>query len=144
LDKVIHNAKKSSNVHFNYGKDVEATEHYFSVQNKVDAFKKGNDSLYIQIGTADGYSGNGISLIIKNHFFRSNYYRFTDVSSYDDKKPKNIILSQDLILDQLNYKLNDSIYGYISFKSQYIDERSDTIIVVAKGHFRAKVREGEF
>ena len=144
LDEVIPNARKTSNVHFNYGKDVEPAEHYYSVNNKTDALKKGNDSLIISIGTADGYSGNGVNLIIKDNVFRSIYYRFIDVSSYDDKKPKNIILSQDLILDKLNYRVDDSIYGHISFKSQYINERSDTIIVVAKGHFRAKVREGEF
>lgn len=144
LDEVMPNAKKSSNVHFNYGKDVEATEHYYSVRNKADAFKKGNDSLIISIGTADGYSGSGINLMIKKDSYSSRYYKFSDMLSYDDKKPQHKTLYQNLILDKAKYNLNDSIYGFINFKSQYIDERSDTIIVAAKGHFRAKVVKGEF
>lgn len=144
LDKVIPNAKKSSNVHFNYGKDVEATEHYFSVLNKVDAFKKGNDSLYIQIGTADGYSGYGLNLVISGNSYTSRYYKFSDMLAYDDKEPQHKTLYQNLVLDKAKYNLNDSIYGFVSFQSQYIDERSDTIIVAAKGHFRAKVRKAEF
>lgn len=144
LDEVIPNAKKSSNVHFNYGKDVEATEHYYSVRNKADAFKKGNDSLIISIGTANGYYGSGINLIIINDSYTSRYYKFSDMLSYDDKEPQHKTLYQNLILDKAKYNLNDSIYGFINFKSQYIDERSDTIIVAVKGHFRAKVREGEF
>lgn len=144
LDEAIPNAKKTSNVHFNYGKYVEAAEHYYSVNNKTNALKKRNDSLIISIGTADGYSGNGINLIIKNDSYTSRYYKFSDILSYDDKEPQHKTLYQNLILDKDKYNLNDSIYGFISFKSRYIDERNDTLYVSAKGHFRGIVREGEF
>ena len=144
LDDVIIDAKKSSNVHFNYGKDVVSTEHYYSVYNNVKAAMLNNDSLVISIGTSDGYTGYGLNLVIQNNSYSSKYYRFSDMLRYDDKEPQDKTLYQNLILDKSQYNLNDSIYGFISFKSRYIDERGDTLYVSAKGHFRSKVGRKEF
>lgn len=143
LDDLIPNARKKSNVHFNYGKDTEAMEHYFSVNNNVDVYKLPNDSLVVSIGTANGYTGYGISIIIHKNSFLTKYYKFTDMISSDDAKPKQTILYQDLLLDKPNYELNDSLYGFINFRSLYIDEREDTLYVNAKGHFRGIVKEVE-
>jgi len=144
LDDVIIDAKKSSNVHFNYDKDAVSTEHYYSVYNNVKVFKVNNDSLIISIGTADGYTGYGLNLVLQNNSYSSKYYRFLDMLSYDDKEPQHKTLYQNLILNKSKYHLNDSLYGFISFKSRYINERGDTLYVSAKGHFRGKVGKREF
>lgn len=144
-DHIIIGARKSSNVDFYYDKKmISIRDSYNGVYNNVLADLKNNDSLYIRIGTSDGYTGYHLFLKIRGNYYSSEYYAFTDVGFYDDIEPKNIVLSQSLVLDKSKYKLNDSIYGFINFKSQYIDKRNDTIIVTAKGHFRAKVRESEF
>ena len=143
LDNFIPNARKTSNVHFNYGKDTKAIEHYHSVNNNVNVYKLPNDSLVISIGTGDGYTGYGVTIKIHKNIFLTNYYKFDDMISYDDIRPKQTILYQDLILDKPNYELNDSLYGFINFRSLYIGKREDTLYVNAIGHFRGKVKEIE-
>ena len=143
LEKVEPNAKKSSNVHFYYGKDAVAKGDYLSSYINARAYKLNKDSLVVSISVADGYSGYGLTILLEKDHFSTAYYTFTDALSSEDKEPENITLAQDLVLNQSDYALNDSIYGYINFQSQYIDQRSDTTIVNAKGHFRAKVQEME-
>lgn len=142
-DKVVPNAKKTSNIYFYQGERLSSYVNKNGVFNNATAYIKDNDSLYIKIGTSDGYTGYGLFLKIKNNRANTTYYTSTDMLFLNAKEPENITLAQDLVLNQSDYELNDSIYGYIDFQSQYIDQRSDTTIVNAKGHFRAKVQEME-
>jgi hypothetical protein len=59
----------------------------------------------------------------------------------DEIEPTHKLIYQKLTLDKPNYKLGDSLYGKIEFKSIETDSNGETKEHFGKGNFRTKVKK---
>lgn len=99
--------------------------------------KEVKDTLKIEIGENDGFTGAGISIMAVGDKFTTQPYEYTDLI-IDENIPKQQykIESQKLTLSQSKYAIGDSLYGYVY--TRITDQ--DNIKYYAVGFFRAKVK----
>lgn len=101
---------------------------------KIDA-KLTNDSLHIFINNNNGQFGNGIAIKI----FNDQYL----IKNIDPNTIKNQLKfveypvnEEKLILNKINYRRNDSIFGYFNYTCQITPALTKNM----KGYFRSKVQ----
>ncbi|WP_294296117.1 hypothetical protein [uncultured Chryseobacterium sp.] len=103
----IDNHHKKTNT---YENDSTLFEYY---QSKIRFV--GKDTLNVKIGIDGGLGGNGISIKYKGGKFKIVPFIYTDQPNVKNNSEIKII-HQNLILDKVSYKINDSIYGIIDFE----------------------------
>ncbi len=99
------------------------------------------DTLWLNIGFGTGFSGWGTTVYITKNVFKTMPYYFDDIVDMDEKEPLNFPFSQSLILNRRHYKMGDSIFGYVGFKSIYYNEYEIPSKHNVKGFFRTKVNK---
>jgi hypothetical protein len=132
--------KRSSMVSLLIGKKHNRQDSLNSSYNICTAYFSKSDTLHIDIGLRGPFGGTGFKISYHNSRFYTEGYQYSD-AVYQGKldKPQHWVIHQKLILDRRNYKIGDSLYGYIDFKAMARNELGDTIIYNGKGKFRAKV-----
>lgn len=128
---------KSSDVAYLIGND---NADKFSMLNNCRTYFYKSDTLKINIGIGDGFTANGFIIKYKSKKFFTEPYYSTDVIMEGESKPTYKLIYQKLTLDKSNYKVGDSLYGYIDFISIEEDGLFKKIKHSGKGYFRAKVR----
>ena len=113
----------------------------YSKINNCRAYFWKKDTLSINIGISDGFSGSGFIILIKNKKFYTEPYLSTDVIIEGEKESEYKIIYQKLTLNNSNFKNGDSIYGKIDFKSIETDNQNTVLNHTGVGYFRAKVKE---
>lgn len=94
-----------------------------------------NDTLLINIGTNNGFSGAGVSIKYTRQVIETNIYEFTDVVDPSQKEPIYTIESQKLILNKSKFSAGDSLYGHVYARMI----KNKTVKYYASGYFRAKI-----
>jgi len=112
---------------------------YSKLNNCRAQFNKSN-ILIINIGISNGFSGWGFTISYRNKKFYTEPYSFTDMVIPDEVEPTYQIIFQKLTLDKANYKLGDSVYGRVEFKSIETDKENKKIEHFGIGNFRTKVK----
>lgn len=99
-----------------------------------------SDTLYIEIALANESSRRGFTISYNYPKFKIETFKTSDAKVFGIPFPEEKIIFQKLILDKNHYKINDSIFGYVDFKS--IEKDYDGIITnhSGKGYFRSIVR----
>ncbi|KAF2513688.1 hypothetical protein EYY60_05535 [Flavobacterium zhairuonense] len=131
--------KKSSGVSYYYGERINLNDKYSKYYNCEANFLL-SDTLKIDIGYVGGYSGSGFIIKLKNDKFYTEAYSYDDVVYEDETKSTYNLIYQKLILDKQNYKVGDSLYGNIEFKSIETDHKNNRIQHFGKGYFRTKIK----
>ncbi|QNN44035.1 hypothetical protein [Pedobacter roseus] len=136
-----HNgSKRTSDVSYLSRNLNEKQDSPASKLNNCRAYYSGSDTLFIDIGISDGFTGSGLNIKYKNKRFNAEAYEFTDVIIEGEVKPKQKVINQKLVLNKANYKIGDSLFGRIEFKSIEINNQGDTILHISNGNFRTRVR----
>ena len=117
----------------------QGIDEYFKDYN-CRAYFLDSDTLSINIGIGNGFGGNGFIISYKDKKFYTEPYFSTDVIIVGEAKPIYKIVYQKLTLDKPNYKLGDSLYGKIEFKSIETDKYFRKTEYFGKGNFRTKVK----
>lgn len=133
--------KRTSDVSYFSKKKIDLNKTKYSKLNNCRAYYFHSDTLSINIGFSNGYSGRGFIIKYKNEKFYTEAYRLTDIIIEGEIEPKHKIVYQKLTLDKANYKLGDSLYGKIDFKSIETTDNGETIEHFGKGNFRTTVSE---
>lgn len=142
-------ARRSSEVnHYITTRDYfEGKDHYSQENireiNNCRAYLK-NDTLDIQIGSGNGFSGYGFSIYQYGASFLSMPYYYDDIIDYRELEPLNIPLWQKLVLDKAKYSIGDSLYGYISFGSVFYNKYGYPAGNKARGFFRAVIKKRDW
>lgn len=97
-----------------------------------------SDTLSINIGISSGFAGWGFTIFYKDKKYYTEPYYFFD-AEIPGFEPTYKIVYQKLTLDKTNYKVGDSLYGKIDFKSIEITKDKKRFEHFGKGYFRAKV-----
>jgi hypothetical protein len=97
-----------------------------------------SDTLSINIGISNGFSGWGFTIFYKDKKYYTEPYYFTDAEIPGFESTYKIVY-QKLALDKANYKVGDSLYGKIDFKSIETTKDKKRFEHFGKGYFRAKV-----
>ena len=113
----------------------------YSKFNNCRAFYFKSDTLSINIGISSGHAGDGFIINYKDKKFYTKPYSWDDVIMPGEVEPTYKIVYQKLTLDKPNYKLGDSLYGRIEFKSIETDEYLKKTEHSGKGNFRTKVKK---
>lgn len=97
-----------------------------------------NDTLFIYLGTSNGFSSEGFTILYQNNAFCIKESGETDIVIANAPKPKQKIIYQKLILDKENYVIGDSLYGFVDFriKKTFLKAKTE---YVGKGYFRTKI-----
>ncbi|RYZ92731.1 MAG: hypothetical protein EOP47_30045 [Sphingobacteriaceae bacterium] len=99
-----------------------------------------SDTLFINVGSWDGYTGGGftINYINRNFVLEPYYSQHTDAGP-DPHPPVFTIIYCDLKLDKPVYTAGNMVHGYVDFK---IKERhyGKTIMHTARGYFRDRIK----
>lgn len=100
-----------------------------------------SDTLKINVINTDGYTGDGFSISVFKKKYKIKYTSFSDAGPSSFNSPKLKFSLSRLILNEKNYKENDSIFGFVEFKC--VDEKtfSKPVEYYAKGYFRAKIQD---
>lgn len=116
-------------------KNIGNTKRYLHFNNYKTKASIIDDTLNVFINNNNGYFGNGILIKI----FNNKYF----IKNIDPKTVKNelkfidyVMLKENLTLNKNNYKLNDSIFGYINYECQ-IDP---TLTKTLQGYFKTKIK----
>lgn len=133
--------KRTSDVSYFSGKKIDLNETKYSKNNNCRAYYFRSDTLSINIGISNGFSGRGFIIKYKNEKFYTEAYRSTDMIIEGEVEPTHKIVYQKLTLDKVNYKLGDSLYGKIEFKSIETESNGKTTEHFGKGNFRTIVAE---
>lgn len=134
--------KRTSDVaYFFTGEKIDLKDSGYSKLNNCKAYYFHSDTLLINIGIGNGLTDRGFVIRYKNRNFYTEPYFSTDIVMEHQKEPIYKILYQKLILDKAHYKIGDSLYGRIEFKSieTTTDNRKQEHFGI--GNFRAKVRK---
>lgn len=118
----------------------QGIDEYFKNYN-CRAYFFDSDTLSINIGIGNGFGGQGFIIKYKDKKFYAEPYFSTDVIVVGEAEPTYKIVYQELSLDKLNYKLGDSLYGKIEFKSIETDKDLKKEVYFGKGSFRTKVKK---
>ncbi|NMH25372.1 hypothetical protein [Flavobacterium solisilvae] len=132
--------KKSSAVSYINNRNEDYDMKYSNFNNCRSYFWK-KDTLSINIGIGNGFGGHGFIILVKNGKFYTEPYYSTDVVTEGEKESVYKIIYQKLTLNHSNFKIGDSIYGKIDFKSIETDNQNKTINHTGVGYFRTKVKE---
>jgi len=103
-----------------------------------------SDTLAIKIDNFDGYSSEGIKILIYKDRFDVKYYMTSDFIAPIDPIELTKVNSSKLILNKKNYKVNDSIYGYVEADLTYQNRFSLQQKIKAKGYFRTIIKENKY
>ena len=109
--------------------------------NNCRAFFFKSDTLSINIGISSGHAGDGFIIKYKGKKFYTEPYSWTDAIMIGEDGPKYEIVYQKLTLDKISYKVDDSLYGKIEFKSIETSEHFGKTEHFGKGSFRTKVKK---
>jgi hypothetical protein len=132
--------KRTSDVSYFSGKKINLNDTKYSKFNNCRAYYFFNDTLSINIGFSNGFTGRGFIIKYKNKKFYTEGYYSTDVIIEGEIEPTHKIVYQKLTLDKTNYKVGDSLFGKIEFKSIEKNNNSgETTEHFGKGYFRTKV-----
>lgn len=93
-----------------------------------------NDTLEILLNNNNGYFGNGISIKVFENSFLINDIDPKTLHG-EVKFVKTMPLHQKLIVNKSNFKKNDSIYGFIDYKTK-VDSFNKTF----RGYFKALIK----
>lgn len=116
----------------------------YSKMNNCRAYFFKSDTLIINIGIGNGFGGRGFIIKYKaNKFFTEPYYE-DDVVFEGEPFETYKLIYQKLTLNKLNYKVGDSLFGKIDFKSIETDLEKKKHEHTGKGYFRAKVKQSPF
>ena len=140
LDNKDSLGKRTSDVSYFSGKKINLNDTKYSKFNNCRAYYFFNDTLSINIGFSNGFTGRGFIIKYKNKKFYTEGYYSTDVIIEGEIEPTHKIVYQKLTLDKTNYKVGDSLFGKIEFKSIEKDNNNqETTEHFGKGYFRTKV-----
>lgn len=131
--------KKSSDVEYSTGKQINAGELNNLKINNCRAYYLQSDTLSINIGIGNGFGGQGFVIKYKDKKFYTEPYFSTDVIIIGEPESTYNIVYQKLTLDKTSYSPGDSLFGYIDFKSIETDKRKKTTEHLGKGYFRTKI-----
>lgn len=132
--------KRSSSVaYFSKAEDTIGNKYYRF--NKCKA-RMTTDTLYINIGMGSGFSGSGSQIKYFKKKFYIEPYHWTDASIGKEFESTYKLNWQSLILDKVEYKIGDSIFGRIEFESIEIDFNKKQTIKKGKGYFRGEIKMG--
>lgn len=112
----------------------------YSKMNNCRTFFYKSDTLLINIGIADGFTGRGFIIKYKSKRFFTKPFHFTDQIMEGESEPTYQLIYQKLTLDKPNYKVGDSLFGKIDFISIESDGFFKKIKHSGKGFFRTKVK----
>jgi hypothetical protein len=139
LEKRDTSIRRSSEVAYYPGQ--ERLDSQYAKFNNCRAFyfpKFHSDTLLINIGIGTGFGGKGFMINYCNGKFYTKPYVSTDVVYEQMIEPVFRVVYQKLTLDKSSYKVGDSLFGRIDFKSIEIDGLK-TKEHLGKGYFRTKV-----
>jgi hypothetical protein len=135
------NSRRTSNVSYlSYGIH-EKRDTSFAKFNNCRAYYLGSDTLLINIGINGPFGGHGLIIKYINKRFNTEAYMHTDLIIEGETAPNQKIRYQKLSLNKIAYKIGDSLFGKIEFKSIDQDQLGDTILQCGHGSFRALVKE---
>jgi hypothetical protein len=132
--------KRTSDVAYFSGEKINLLDDKYSKLNNCRAQFNKSNILIINIGISNGFSGWGFTISYRNKKFYTEPYSFTDMVIPDEVEPTYQIIFQKLTLDKANYKLGDSVYGRVEFKSIETDKENKKIEHFGIGNFRTKVK----
>lgn len=140
--KINKNQKRSNNLEINT--ELGGIKNLYNEFNSESYFytdleDKTTDTIIVLINNFDGYSGNGILLKIFQNQFKAEYSEQSDVIITNKSKDSISIFQSDLTLNDSNFKINDSIFGFLKLKMEKNKELID-----AKGFFRTKISKRNF
>ena len=122
--------------------DVEYIDKYvpnkLPKNNNCRAYFHKSDTLIINIGIGTGFGGSGFIIKYKSSKFYTEPYYITDVIMEQEADPTYKLIYQKLILNKSDYKVGDSLFGNIDFKS--IGPNFSGIEHSGRGYFRAKIK----
>ena len=149
-------AKRSSNIKFEItindtithvtelkAKSSFLNTYYFGKENEQIQIKK-SDTLVVYIDNFDGYSSEGIKILVHQDNYDIKYFTTSDVILPNRRIELTKINSSKLILDKKNYKVNDSIFGYVEANLTYQNIFSLPQHIKTKGYFRTKIKENNY
>jgi hypothetical protein len=84
--------------------------------------------------------GHGLIIKYSNKKFNTKAYRHTDLFIIGETTPNQKLINHKLVLNKANYKIGDSLFGRIEFKSIEINNQGDTVLHISNGNFRGSVR----
>ena len=132
--------KRSSSVaYFSKGEDTINNNYY---RNNKCIARMTTDTLYVSIGMGSGFSGSGSQIKYFKKKFYVEPFRWTDASLGKEFESTYKLNKQELILDKVEYKIGDSIFGRIEFESIETDFNKKRTIKKGKGYFRGKIKMG--
>ena len=144
FEKHDTSAKRSSGVLYSTKALLKLSDSNAARFNNCRAYLLSGDTLSIDIGIGNGFSGWGFSIAYKNMRFHTQPYYFTDVVIPNAPKPNFNLVYQNLTLDKPAYKVGDSLYGKVSFKSIETNQQGSRIEHFGNGYFRTVVTTPEF
>lgn len=149
-------AKRSSNINFEItindtitrvtelkAKSSFLNTYYFGKENEQIQTKK-SDTLVVYIDNSDGYSSEGIKILVNKDNYDIKYFMTSDVILPNRQIELTKINSSKLILDKKNYNVNDSIFGYLEANLTYQNIFSLPQHIKTKGYFRTKIKENNY
>lgn len=100
-----------------------------------------SDTLYIEIALANASSRRGFTISYNYPKYKIETFNTSDAKVFGIPFPDEKLILQKLILDKNYYKINDSIFGYVDFKSIEKDYDGTITNHKGKGYFRSIVRQ---
>lgn len=143
FEKNDSSIKRTSDVEYVIGREIYPGEPSYqnSKYNNCRAYFLHLDTLLISIGIGSGFGAQGFTIKYKDSKFYTEPYYLTDVIRVGEVKPTYKLIYQRLILNKPIYKLGDSLYGRIEFRSIETDKNKKKIEHTGKGYFRTKVTQ---
>ena len=117
---------------------------YYFGKNDEELQVKKSDTLAVYIDNFDGYSSEGIKLLLYKDNYDIKYYMTSDVILPTKPIELTKVNSSKIILDKKKYKVGDSIYGFIDIHLTYQNRFSLPQKIKAKGYFRTLIRENNY
>ena len=139
LEKEDTLAKRTSGVLYFTNGHINLSDSNSARLNNCRAYFFHGETLSINIGIGNGFGGWGFIINYRDKKFYAEPYYSTDVIIVGEPEPVYEILYQKLTLDKPSYKVGDSLFGKIDFKTIEIDQDKTKIEHSGKGYFRSKV-----
>ncbi|WP_221389937.1 hypothetical protein [Dyadobacter sp. NIV53] len=131
--------RRTSDVSYFSGKKIDLSHTRYAKYNNCRAYYYNPDTLSINIGFGDGYSGRGFIIDYIDKKFHTQAYHSTDVIIVGEVKPTHKIVYQKLTLDKADYAVGDSLFGKVEFKSMEQGGEGEKTEHFGKGSFRTKI-----
>jgi len=117
---------------------------YYIGKNNEKLQVKESDTLAVYIDNFDGYSSEGIKLLLYKDNYDIKYYMTSDVILPTKPIELTKVNFSKIILDKKKYKVGDSIYGFIDTNLTYQNRFSLPQKITAKGYFRTIIKENNY